>query len=130
MRTSKRFEKEIELGIIEIIEGDTFKVFEDVLNKVDKQATFWLDAHWDGGPTKGEYKCPLPFELELLLNHTIKTHTILVDDKRIIGNPNSTWGDDLDLNLIIESMMDINPDYKISFEDGCIPDDIIVACLK
>lgn len=130
LRTSKRFEKEIEEGIIEIIEGDTFKVFGDVLKKVDKQATFWLDAHWDGGPTKGEYKCPLPFELELLLDHPIKTHTILVDDKRIIGNPNSTWGDNLDLDLIIEAMTDINPDYQISFEDGCIPDDIIVASLK
>ena len=121
-----KFKKEIEEGIVEIIEGDTFKIFKDVISKVDVPATFWLDAHWDGD-VLGEYKCPLPFELEALLNHPIKTHTLLVDDRRIFGASGSNWGEDLDEELLIEAMTDINPDYQISFEDGCIPDDIIVA---
>ena len=35
-----------------------------MIKKVDAPATFWFDAHWDGGPM-GDYKCPLPFELEI-----------------------------------------------------------------
>jgi len=111
-----KFKKEIKEGVVEIIEGDTFKIFKDVISKIDSSATFWLDAHWDGD-VMGEYKCPLPFELEALLSHPIKTHTLLVDDRRIFGAIGSNWGEDL------------NPDYKISFEDGCVPNDIIVAKL-
>jgi len=125
----KKFSKEIKNGIVEIVEGDTFKIFKNVIAKVDAPATFWLDAHWDGD-VLGEYKCPLPFELEALLNHPIKTHTLLVDDRRIFGQIGSNWGKDLDEELLIEAIMDINSDYQISFDDGCVPDDIIVAQTK
>tara|TARA_B100001094_G_scaffold138211_1_gene133803 strand:+ start:3036 stop:3572 length:537 start_codon:yes stop_codon:yes gene_type:complete len=121
-----KFKKEIEEGIVEIVEGDTFKIFKDVIAKVDSPATFWLDAHWDGD-VLGEYKCPLPFELEALLNHPIKTHTLLVDDRRLFGEIGSSWGEDLDEKLLIEAMTDINSDYQISFEDGHVEEDIIVA---
>lgn len=121
-----KFKKEIEEGIVEIVEGDTFKIFKDVIAKVDAPATFWLDAHWDGD-VLGEYKCPLPFELEALLSHPIKTHTLLVDDRRLFGEIGSSWGEDLDEELLIEAMTDINSDYQISFEDGHVEDDIIVA---
>ena len=124
----KKFAKEVKSGQVEVLEGDTFKMFPDILKKIDAPATFWLDAHWDGGPM-GDYKCPLPFELEALLTHPIKTHTLLVDDRRIFGAIGSNWGEDLDEELLIEAMIDINPDYKISFEDGCVPNDIIVAKL-
>ena len=124
----KKFAKEVKSGQVEVLEGDTFKMFPDILKKIDAPATFWLDAHWDGGPM-GDYKCPLPFELEALLDHPIKTHTLLVDDRRIFGAIGSNWGEDLDEELLIEAMTDINPDYKISFEDGCVPNDIIVAKL-
>jgi len=124
----KKFAKEVKSGQVEVLEGDTFKMFPDILKKIDAPATFWLDAHWDGGPM-GDYKCPLPFELEALLTHPIKTHTLLVDDRRIFGAIGSNWGEDLDEELLIEAMTDINPDYKISFEDGCVPNDIIVAKL-
>jgi hypothetical protein len=123
---SERFENEIKSGVVTIIEGDTFKVFSRVLKKVTSQATFWLDAHWDGGPV-GQYKCPLPFELKALLKHPIKTHTLLIDDRRLFGEIGSNWGEGLDEKVLIESIIKINPDYKISFEDGCIPNDIIVA---
>ncbi len=36
------------------------------------------------------------FELEALLEHPIKTHTLLVDDRRIFGLSGSNWGEDLD----------------------------------
>jgi hypothetical protein len=106
--------------------GDTFQVFGDVVAKVDKQATFWLDAHWDGGPV-GVYKCPLPFELQNLMQHPIRTHTILIDDRRLFGQVGSTWGENINEESIINSLIDINPNYKILYEDGHVPNDIIVA---
>ena len=33
----------------------------------------------------------------------------------------------IDEDGIMESISDINKDYKISFENGCVPNDIIVA---
>jgi|TARA_A100001388_G_scaffold274637_1_gene258618 hypothetical protein len=122
----KKFKKEIKEGTVEIIEGDTFKIFKDVISKIDSSATFWLDAHWDGD-VLGEYKCPLPFELEALLSHPIKKHTLLIDDRRLFGVEGTTWGYTIDEDGIMESISDINKDYKISFENGCVPNDIIVA---
>jgi asparagine synthetase B (glutamine-hydrolysing) len=124
-----KFKEEIENGVVEIIEGDTFKVFSDVINNITSRATFWLDAHWDEGPV-GEYKCPLPFELKNLLNHSIKNHTLLIDDRRIFGEVGSTWGEGIDESEIIDLIHEINPEYEISYEDGCIPNDIIVAEIK
>ena len=82
--------------------------------------------HWDGD-VLGEYKCPLPFELEALLSHPIKKHTLLIDDRRLFGVEGTTWGYTIDEDGIMESISDINKDYKISFENGCVPNDIIVA---
>ena len=96
------------------------------LKLLDDRATFWLDAHWDDGP-QGEYLCPLPIELEEIQKTSIKNHTLLIDDRRLFGVDNTTWGYTIDEDGILESISDINLDYKISYEDGCVPDDIIVA---
>ena len=58
---------------------------------------------------------------------SIKNHTLLIDDRRLFGVDNTTWGYTIDEDGILESISDINLDYKISYEDGCVPDDIIVA---
>ena len=76
-----------------------FKIFKDVISKIDSSATFWLDAHWDGD-VMGEYKCPLPFELEALLSHPIKEHTLLIDDRRFRENQSKCSRVPLDLNDI------------------------------
>ena len=125
-RAKKRFSKEIEEGRVTILQGDTVETFPEALKLLDAPATFWLDAHWDDGP-KGEYLCPLPIELELLLNNPIKEHTLLIDDRRLFGVPGTTWGHTIDEEGILESIFDINSEYKISYEDGCVSNDIIVA---
>jgi hypothetical protein len=122
----EKFKKEIDEGIVHIIEGDTFNVFSNVVRNVRSQATFWLDAHWDDGPV-GVYKCPLPFELQNLMQHPIRTHTILIDDRRLFGQVGSTWGENINEESIINSLIDINPNYKILYEDGHVPNDVIVA---
>lgn len=122
----KRFSKQIEEGRVTILEGDTVETFPEALKLLDSPATFWLDAHWDEGP-RGEYLCPLPIELEEIQKTSVKNHTLLIDDRRLFGVDNTTWGYTIDENGILESISDINPDYKISYEDGCVPNDIIVA---
>lgn len=122
----ERFSEEIENKKVIIFEGDTVDVFPEAIKLLDAPATFWLDAHWDDGP-KGEYLCPLPIELELLSNNPIKEHTLLIDDRRLFGVPGTTWGHTIDEEGILESIFDINSEYKISYEDGCVANDIIVA---
>ena len=124
-----RFAEQIDRGQAGILEGDSFDIFPQLVQLLEEPATFWLDAHWDGG-TLGKYKCPLPMELEALLAHHIKTHTLLVDDRRIFGQPNSNWGQNINESEIIATIKQINPNYKISFEDGWVPNDIIAAVIQ
>lgn len=124
----ERFAKEIENGKVELVEGDTFDVFYDIVNSLDEPATFWLDAHWDNdGAPIGEYKCPLPYELDVISDSVIKTHTLFIDDRRLFGNLDSTWGSSIAESDIEEKISTINPSYFITYEDGHVEEDIIVA---
>tara|TARA_B100000925_G_C21956047_1_gene451240 strand:- start:497 stop:1036 length:540 start_codon:yes stop_codon:yes gene_type:complete len=122
----ERFSKEIEKGRVTILQGDTVETFSKALKLLDDRATFWLDAHWDDGP-QGKYLCPLPIELEAIQKTSIKNHTLLIDDRRLFGLSGTTWGHTIDEDGILESIADINKFYKISYENGCVPNDIIVA---
>lgn len=123
---AEKFQKEIEAGIVELYHGDTFHLFQHVIEKIDKPATFWLDAHWDGG-VLGVYRCPLPFELDALLNHSIKEHKILIDDRRLFGQ--GSWGQGINEQSLIAQILKINSNYNIVTEDGYIPNDILAAKL-
>lgn len=124
----EKFQKEIDAGRVEIVEGDTFDVFAGIVEGLEEPATFWLDAHWDNdGAPIGEYKCPLPFELDTIAKSEITTHTLLIDDRRLFGDKGSTWGNTIDENAIYEQVSAINKSYFIAYEDGHVEEDIIVA---
>lgn len=125
----EKFAKEIEEGKVIIVEGDTFEVFGDVLKKITGKVTFWLDAHWDG-EVEGKYKCPLPFELEHISKMKSKSNTLLIDDRRLFGDSGSTWGWEITEKQIEEKIFAINSKYEISYENGHVPNDIIVAQVK
>jgi hypothetical protein len=125
----KRFHKEIAQGRVGVLEGDSFELFPKLVAELAAPTTFWLDAHWDGGPV-GRYKCPLPMELEALLAHPIRNHTLLIDDRRIMGQANSNWGANVYEADVRATIMQINPEYVISYEPGWIPDDIIAAVVR
>jgi hypothetical protein len=61
---------------------------------------------------------------EVLKNHPIKNHTLLIDDTRMFGH---YWGLGLSKESVIEQVMAINPDYKIQWENGIEANDIMVA---
>lgn len=97
----------------------------DEINSIDKRITFWLDGHYSGGPTSYDgKKCPLIEELEVIKKHPRKDHIILIDDVRLMGT-NEFSG--VDLEQVKKAILDINPLYKFSFEDGEQDNDILVA---
>jgi hypothetical protein len=108
---------------VELVVGDSIDMLSKLLSKIDSRCTFWLDGHNVGAGVKG---CPLYEELDAIKEHKIKDHIILIDDLRIIrGNAWQTR--DIDLETIINKILKINPNYKITYDKGLIEDDILVA---
>lgn len=67
-------------------------------------------------------------ELEVIKNHHIKNHTIMIDDMYCWENPNPVHGfynDD-----ILKILLEINPNYEIEYQDGCRIADILIAIEK
>jgi hypothetical protein len=105
----KRFSKNKN---VVVLEGDSSKEFDAILAKIDAPATFWLDGHYSWG------------ELDAIMKHSIKNHTILIDDVRQFG---TVEFDFLTLDQIIQKIREINPKYAFSFEDGYVKNDVLVA---
>lgn len=119
----KRFEGN---KYVNLIHGDSHLVLGELLNRIDKPITFWLDGHYSGSVTvMGKYESPLIQELEIISNHFIKNHVIIIDDLRC-------WSlavQGFDTELIKLKCLEINPQYRFIFEDGERPNDILVAKL-
>jgi len=67
--------------------GDSRTVIEQSLPSLPP-TLFWLDAHWCGGQTAGEFdaECPLLDELKLLAP-ALDRHFLLIDDARLFAMP-------------------------------------------
>jgi hypothetical protein len=111
---------------ISIVQGDSFKVLPNILKCIDQPTTFWLDGHHSCDDTGlGEYWAPLMKELDVIKDHHIKEHTILIDDMRCWEEPNPVHGffkDD-----IYKKLKEINQNYAYSLEDGHVEKDILAA---
>jgi hypothetical protein len=70
---------------------------------IDEPVTFWLDAHESSATST------LLQELEVLKNHPIKTHSILIDDLRMWKRHKIGF----DTEILKEKLLEINPNYKI-----------------
>lgn len=111
---------------ITLITGDSGVELEKLIPLIDKRATFWLDAHFEKRRRGMRTRCPLYEELETIATSPIKDHTILIDDMRVVGK--EVWGRAMSKDLIIEHLLKINSNYRISFEDNRITEnDIMVA---
>lgn len=87
-----------------------------IMPKLMVPAVFWIDAH------TGK-ESPILDELKEINGHIIKDHTLIIDDVRLMKK--GDWG--ISLGQVIDRVMAINPSYTLSFEDGFIPGDILVA---
>lgn len=78
LHTKNKFKK---FNHIKIYLGDSTKILPKLLKTIRKPSLFWLDAHYSKGITaKGEKVTPILEELTSILNHKVKSHTILIDD--------------------------------------------------
>lgn len=114
----KRFENEPK---VKIVKGDSSIELPAIIKDLNSLIFFWLDAHLDG-----PVNAPLFEELNAILQHPIKNHTILIDDVRRFG--------EYLLNASKESLskklLEINSRYVIRYEnDGLTVDDVMAACL-
>ena len=113
----------VDSGRINLVTGDSLQEISNITPSLDKSTTFWLDAHQDFGP-KGVKRCPLYEELSAIKYSNIKTHTILIDDMRMLGQ---WWGEGISVGELKERILEINPNYKFTFEDGFTSSDILAA---
>jgi hypothetical protein len=110
--------------------GDSCDILPTILSKIDSPCTFWLDGHTIPGDSNtssngsGWIHCPILKELEAIKNHSIKTHTILIDDLDALGTPIL---DNITLLDLMKAVKMINRNYVFSLEDGKVPGDIL-AC--
>lgn len=111
---------------VHLITGDSGLELKNLIPQLRSPATFWLDAHFEKKRSWMRTRCPLYEELDAIAHSPIKNHTIMIDDMRVVGN--SIWGKKIVKDLLIEKIMLINKDYKISYEDNTIAEnDIMVA---
>lgn len=112
---------------VHLYKGDSAKVLWDVIKDLDKPITFWLDGH-SGVANPDAKNCPVLEELEQIGRHTIKNHTIVIDDMHCAG---TLLFDNITKDQIKEAIFKINPTYEITFVagggEGEYPENIMVA---
>ena len=111
---------------VTLLLGDSAECLYDSIKNINQNITFWLDGHYSCGKTaKGKYWSPLMQELDAIQKHNIKTHTIIIDDMRYWSkdNPELNFGK----QEIEEKILEINKNYKITYHEGAVPNDILVA---
>ena len=102
--------------------GDSVIQLPEILKRVNKRATFWLDAHM-AGPGQ---PCPILYELKAIGEHKIKDHNILIDDVRDFGTDAHDY---ITIQQVQEALLKINFNYKFTFESSSIVDNILVATI-
>jgi hypothetical protein len=121
-RSSKRFNGN---PAVQLYQGNSGEMLYEVIKDIQVPITFWLDGHYSGGDTaRGAKKTPILEELDQIKRHPIKTHTILIDDMRCC---NGDWFDFISKEQIIKKVLEINPNYQITYDAGCTPTDVLVA---
>jgi len=123
---------------VELFLGDAELLLWEMIKDIDEPITFFLDSHvvTQTDNLKGIREIPLLQELDEIYRHSIKEHTILIDDRRMMGyreHPGGwishEWENILE-NQVMNSLKKINPKYNFYYEDTVNgKQDIIVARL-
>lgn len=100
---------------VHVLNKDSGKQLFDVIENIKEPITFWLDGHNGSPDLNGGKNTPLLEELDQIKLHALKTHTILIDDMHCCD---TILFDYLTLDDIINKVLEVNPDYKITFVPG------------
>jgi hypothetical protein len=112
---------------VDLILGDTMAFLPKLLDLISFPCTFWLDAHMpeDGVAHSAAWSsCPIMHELAAIAKHSIKTHTILIDDLNLFRDGVFDHFSENDLKT---AMRGINPNYRFVYEDGAVHESVLVA---
>ena len=114
---------------VELHYGDSSVILPKILSKISEPVTFWLDGHFSGKDTAGaDNPIPLFDELRAISSHHVKTHTILIDDMRLVRSKSNEFKDikftEEDIKRLLANM---NSDYQFSYENGKVENDILIA---
>lgn len=120
---------------IVIHKGNSKYDLYDKIKDIPTKITFWLDSHWSGTPNVGcdPIKiCPIIEELDQIKKHKLITHTIMIDDIRLMNNSSNKFiGFPVTKEEILKKLFDINPNYTIRYFDDCQgKNDILVAYIE
>ncbi len=75
---------------ITILNGDSGAILSELMATIHEPVLFWLDAHYSAGITaKGDLDTPISKELEIIFNHPVTNHVILIDDARLFVGKDS-----------------------------------------
>lgn len=87
----------------------------DMIADIKEPATFWLDGHYAGnGTAMGPNEFPILQELAIIARHPVKTHTILIDDMRLVAGGTTLFS----IEDVERAVFAINPKYTIYYEPG------------
>jgi hypothetical protein len=89
--------------------GTSIDSLPGMLEQINKRSCFWLDAHDEGGGV------PTFEELALIKEHSIKDHTIIIDDV-----PTYFAGRE---KILENTLLSINSDYTLKYYKSINPDD-------
>lgn len=117
-------------SFVNIVQGDSSILLWEIIKDIQRPITFFLDAHRFPPVDDGMKNCPLLEELEQIKRHSIKTHTILIDDMSCCGTLSFDF---ITKDDLIAKLLEINPHYQISYitggSEGEAPENIMVAKL-
>ena len=112
---------------VKIFQGNSRYDLYKIITNINSPITFWLDGHWSGVQDVGcdkELLCPILHELEQIKSHHIKTHTIIVDDIRLMDGIHF----EVKKEQIEKKILEINSNYKLKYyNDEYAVNDILVA---
>jgi len=72
---------------VEIIQGNSKTVLEDLVSKLNRPTFFWLDGHFAGGETaRGDEDTPIFGELMQIFKTPPPRYVVYIDDARCFGS--------------------------------------------
>lgn len=104
---------------IEILLGDSGKMLEILMPKLDGPTLFWLDGHYSKGDTaRGDADTPIMQELGHIFSRTDLRSVILIDDARcFLGQSEQDYPA---LESVREFVAKHRPDFSFEVELDCI----------
>lgn len=99
------------------LHGDSGVVLPKLLEEIAEPCLFWLDGHYSGGTTaRGEIDSPISAELEAIIEHPVRNHTVLIDDARdFVGK-----GGYPELGALEKVVLDRMPGYSFTVREDII----------